>query len=197
MGLVSRWKLDEGTGTAAGDSAAQPGNAGTVVGGAMWISPGYPTARYANPGALRFDGVDDQVDLGITGMPAFNDPQTVAFWMTYEAPVGMAYQSAFTFFNDGTGRLKFGLRAATIAVWRMGGAVLSAPATPGWHHVAYIFDGRTQHLFVDGVSANTSTAAPDTGAVTGARLGAYTGERYKGDLDDVRIYKRALLPAEV
>jgi hypothetical protein len=65
--------------------------------------------------------------------------------------------------------------------------------------VVYSYDGATQRLFVDGAQVDASTAAVDVGPVTVARLGTQQAlsELYTGDLDEVRIYDRALSLAEV
>jgi hypothetical protein len=194
VGLISRWKLDEGTGTMTADAVSETGNAGVIT-GATWITPGYPAAKYPNPGALRFDGMTSQVELGFRGMPALDQPQSVSLWMTYTAPA--VSEVAFVFVNATTGRLKIGIKAANITMWRSGPAFMQAPGTPGWHHVVYTSDGTNQRLYVDGQSVDTTTRAPDTGAVAGARLGTQGAEHYKGDIDEVRVYNRVLSPAEV
>jgi hypothetical protein len=85
-------------------------------------------------------------------------------------------------------------------VWRSAGAILSVAAPAGgWHHVVYTYDGTTQRLYLDGTQADTSTAAPDTGAVATARIATQQAgsERFTGDVDEVRIYNRALSAADV
>ena len=71
---------------------------------------------------------------------------------------------------------------------------------PAWHHVVYTYDGTSTHrLYLDGTQAAMSTAAPDTGPLTSARLGTQSAgtERFQGEIDEVRIYNRVLMPAEV
>jgi concanavalin A-like lectin/glucanase superfamily protein len=199
VGLVSRWKLDEGTGTTAADDA-DTGNDGTLT-GATWISPGFPGARYPNPAALHFDGAGNHVDLGLAKLPAMDQPQSIAFWLRFAmAATGTAHQVAVGLSTDAGGRIKIGLRDGGIAMWRAAGAVLSAAASTNvWHHVVYSYDGTTQRLYLDGAQVDTSTAAVDTGPVTVARLGTQQSlsELYAGDLDEVRIYQRVLPLAEV
>ena len=66
-------------------------------------------------------------------------------------------------------------------------------------HYAYTFDGTTHRLYIDGAQADSSQVAPDTAAPTALNLGRWTGgqEYYTGQLDDLRIYGRALTAAEV
>jgi hypothetical protein len=81
----------------------------------------------------------------------------------------------------------------------MGSTVLvgAAPPASGWHHVAYTFDGTTRRLFIDGTSADMSTMAGETGAVTEGHVGAYGTQVFAGTVDEIRIYNRALTTAEV
>jgi hypothetical protein len=101
--------------------------------------------------------------------------------------------------------VQIGLRNERLSVWRWGGGVLvstPAPAAGAWHHLAYTWDGTTHRLYVNGAQAATATTAPQAAAVTAAYMGLYDPavmgpERYRGALDDVRIYDRPLTPAEV
>jgi hypothetical protein len=73
----------------------------------------------------------------------------------------------------------------------------AAMPAPGWHHVVYTFDGTTHHMFIDGLDKGLGTTDGDTGAVGQSHLGAFGSEHFAGDMDDVRIYNRALSPAEI
>ena len=71
--------------------------------------------------------------------------------------------------------------------------------TSGWHLVTATFDGTTGTLYVDGVVVASDTfTAP---AITNFPLyiGTYYGggSGWKGSIDDVRLYSRALTSAEV
>lgn len=201
LGLVGRWKLDEGTGTMAADLSGH-GNDGTIK-GASWVTGGFPAAKYANPAALRFAG-NDSVQLGTHNLPANNRPQTVAFWLNYTAIPGGDAQVcvALTDGKANGSRLKLGFKTQRLAALKGGGSntlVNVASPAPGWHHFAYSFDGVTHRLYVDGLQRTTSTTAPDTGAASNARLGGNFDqtESFTGFLDEVRIYDRPLAPAEI
>ena len=205
VGLVSRWKLDDRSGTMALDSAGAA-NVG-MVSGATWETTGFPAARYANAGSLRFDGVNDFVELGVRNLPAHNGAKSAAFWVNFaQAPAATA-RSVFVSLsggNMGATRLKFGFKDARLSAWRTGMPIDLATAptagpAPGWHHYAYTFDGTIHRLYLDGARLAMSTAAPTTGAVTRARLGANIDntERFAGQIDEVRIYNRALTDAEI
>jgi hypothetical protein len=199
-GLISRWKLDEATGSLA-DSAGGM-NTGTISGAAR-VEGGFPGARYANPRSLRFDGDNDFVELGIRNLPANNQRQSVAFWVNITAmPTNNRVCFSLTDGEMGGGsRLKIGFKDNRVAAWKGGDDdLVTAPAmTPGWHHYVYTYDGNTHRLYLDGVQRGTGGAAPDTGAVRNARIGAIynNAENFQGQIDEVRVYNRPLTAVEV
>jgi hypothetical protein len=140
-----------------------------------------------------------RVDLGVTGVPAMDRPQSIAFWMRFAANPS-TNQVAVGLSTAAGGRIKLGVRTGGITMWRSAGPVLQVAASAGvWHHVVYSYDGTTQRLYLDGAQADTTTASVDVGPVTVLRLGTQQSlsELYAGDLDEVRIYDRALSSAEV
>jgi Concanavalin A-like lectin/glucanases superfamily len=200
LGLVSRWKLDEASGEITADSDGP--NEG-VLNGAVRMSGGFPGARYANLGSLRFDGDDDFVELGTIDLPDNNRPQSVTFWFAFTTSLADDRRVVVSL-GDGQAagsRIKIGLRDDRIAAWTGNDddLVTTALVPAGWHHLAYTYDGTTHRLFVDGARPETSTILPPTGEVASARLGADfdNSENFAGQLDDVRIYSRALNAAEV
>jgi hypothetical protein len=201
MGLVARWKLDEGMGTSTADSAG--GNNNGTLTGATWVTTGFPGAKYANPAALRFDG-NDHVQMTPTGLPANNGRQTVAFWMNYASVPGANAEVAvaLTDGDNGGTRLKLGFKEGRLAAIKSGNnpnLVDAAPPAAGWHHFAYSYDGTTHRLYIDGTMRAMSTVAADNGPASNARLGSnFNGtEPYTGLLDEVRVYDRALSAAEI
>ncbi len=70
-----------------------------------------------------------------------------------------------------------------------------------WHLVAGVYDGMTMTLYVDGLpvvargapSPPSNTASIRIGAINPGQYGGF----FKGEIDDVRIYNRALSEAEI
>ncbi|MCP5143382.1 MAG: DUF4347 domain-containing protein [Gammaproteobacteria bacterium] len=79
-------------------------------------------------------------------------------------------------------------------------------ATDGWHHVAYVIDDANdlQQLYIDGelvsetaYTASVSYATATTDSAIGTDPGGSSDYDFAGDMDDVRIYTRALTADEV
>lgn len=69
-----------------------------------------------------------------------------------------------------------------------------------WHHVAAVYDGATLALYVDGrlVAGPTGVAAAPSANAFALYIGALgVGNYWTGQLEDVRIYNRALSTGEV
>lgn len=79
----------------------------------------------------------------------------------------------------------------------------TSPAdTTGWHHVALTYGAATLRGYVDGVETTSrlSSSAPyeDDPLVIGCDIDtAVPVAKLEGDIDDVRLYKRALSAAEI
>ncbi len=98
-----------------------------------------------------------------------------------------AYLGNASFYLDGAGG------------WYRPGA--SCPITQDiWTHVTATYDGATKAIYINGVPKASSN---QTGAITSQTSALAVGNRpagaipYAGLLDDVRIYNRALKPAEI
>jgi hypothetical protein len=69
-----------------------------------------------------------------------------------------------------------------------------------WHHCAATYDGKKVALYVDGKFAAAKpiklTVNPKQ-AILGARYDLVPHETWHGTLDNLRIYNRALNPAEI
>jgi hypothetical protein len=217
--MTAWWPLDETSGTTANDLAGVPNN-GTHVNGPT------PTPGMVG-GALRFDGVNDQVraadhaelDVGTGNF-------TLDAWVRTQASSGVVVlvdkrsgptPLGYSLFLA-NGRLGFqmanGVGSSICAPTPTSGVacvnyVATAPnvADGQWHHVAAVVDRANAtsgvRLYVDGVQV--FAGAPLTGNLDNASdlyLGVRTpaqqgGGFFPGDLDEVELIKRALTQAEV
>jgi formylglycine-generating enzyme required for sulfatase activity/tetratricopeptide (TPR) repeat protein len=198
-GLIGHWKFDDGQGRIARDSSGR-GNHGQVRGGARWTA-----GRLG--GALEFDGTDgfvsipNESDFDITGRI------TVAAWIKVAA-FTKSFQSIVTK-GDRAWRLHRaaesnspGWACSDLSRDQVGDLFGKAAVDDGrWHHVAGVHDGTRMYLFVDGkvdASARTSpTISVNDYSVLIGENAQQTGRHWRGLIDDVRIYDRALTAREI
>jgi hypothetical protein len=75
-----------------------------------------------------------------------------------------------------------------------------SPAIGRWQHVAATYDGSTARIYVDGALAASSTFTGNVGDSNTWRIGAYGSPAtgfFDGNVDDVRVYSRALSATEI
>ena len=90
--VVAYWKLDEGTGTIAGDATGH-GNVGTLLNGPSWIAGKHGQA-------LAFDGLASSVRVPSTS--ALNSyPLTIAFWVRVPDDAGLTEAGPIMALEDG------------------------------------------------------------------------------------------------
>ena len=111
------------------------------------------------------------------------------------------------FVEVGAGKIVFGVRNASGVTKSITGRTSWKVGT--WHHVAGVFDNGTATIYIDGYheapvnlgstygSGNVRYGFVGVGSEATDFNGAQTTNFFIGDLDDVRIYQRALSAAEV
>jgi Concanavalin A-like lectin/glucanases superfamily/Domain of unknown function (DUF1929)/Bacterial Ig domain len=198
-GLVAAYGFDEGTGTTTADVSGSA-NTGTIT-GATWSTAGRNGRALSFNGTSNWVTVPDAAGLRLsTGMTleAWVRPAANTGWRTVlmkERPGGMSYD-LYGFDNSGRPPAVYGNYGGT-DVSASGGTAL---ALNTWTHLAGSYDGTTMRLYVNGVQVATKAR---TGALTSStsalRIGGNSpwGEYFAGLIDDVRVYNRALTPAEI
>ncbi|SCY42321.1 LamG domain-containing protein [Flavobacterium caeni] len=63
-----------------------------------------------------------------------------------------------------------------------------------WHHLVVVYNGETLYLYRDGVLQSTTAMVEFSGSMLG---GGVLGQNFRGYLDDIRMYKRALNQQEI
>jgi hypothetical protein len=205
-GLVGAWGFNENAGTSAADGSGN-GRTGTIR-QAQWV----PSGKYG--AALAFDGIDDWVTVAdhasldlTTGMTieAWVKPGAMTGWETLVMKERGAGDFAYALYAHDGGSLAGGAPVPSGNV-RAGGGQQTLRGTTTlpsgeWTHVATTYNGATQRLFVNGVEV---ASRPQTGpiAVSGGvlRIGgnnSWSGEFFQGQIDEVRVYNRALTQPEI
>jgi hypothetical protein len=205
-GLVGAWGFNEGAGLTAADGSGN-GRVGTIR-QAVWT----PNGKYG--AALSFDGINDWVTVSDHASLDLTTGMTLEAWVK---PGAMSGWETILLKERGTGDYSYGLYAHDGAPLDGGAPVPSGNVKAGgafqtlrgntelqagaWSHVATTYDGATQRLFVNGVEV---ASRPQTGPIAvGAgvlRIGgnnSWTGEFFQGEIDDVRVYNRALSQPEI
>ncbi|MHC4474505.1 MAG: LamG-like jellyroll fold domain-containing protein [Planctomycetota bacterium] len=189
--LIGWWKLDEGSGTTAHDSAR--GNHGTLFKGPNW------TSGRVN-GALEFDGDDDYVAAGRIPALSATDDFAWSLWANLEnenesseiiilgnrAGVSGSHfikftPGAFEYYNDGGE-----------------GTIYYDVPTEVWVHLAVVKDARNLKYYSNGRVVGTNDIRkemPSNPLYFGGDpdYGEYAALR----LDEVRLYDRALSAKEI
>ena len=200
-GLVAHWTFDEGSGSVARDVTGKGHDA--ALKNVEWV----PSPRGY---ALRFDGKDDLAQYGQVESMLLSGDLTLAVWVKTDAAAA-----------PNTHRLIFGdagyavMRNANLAVdsynrlsfeWGDGkaAAALLAPGSllnGSWRQVVAVADSQARQvaLYVDGaVVAEMPMPMPISKTAAKERLtGWFYNGFFQGDLDDIRLYARALSAREV
>jgi hypothetical protein len=199
--LVGWWRFSETSGKTAADSSSQ-GHHGTLEGDFCFDTH---SAAGRSGKAIRLDGNNDFIRVagfkGVTGTRA----RTVAAWI--KTPKGGGDIVSWGL-NEHGQMFIFGHIRGRVGVTPKGGYLYMKAGTDddAWHHVAAVVqEGSPPNLhdhvklFKDGELAEID----DIGLLdlwpieTGAVLDVSIGRGFKGLLDDLRIYERALTEDEI
>jgi hypothetical protein len=197
--LVGWWKLDETNDRVAADASGY-GNHGTLVGNPVWTSGVAFGALQLN--SVSYVQVPDSPQLRTEG-------RGISFgaWY-YQNSAATGYllgKTAYMLF------IHQGAQHYLVANMTTGGVTRSLWASaPGgisqyentWVHVFVVYDGTAIRAYINGEQVASLPADGDIlGNADPLAIGDYGGYgswfKFGGKIDDVRIYRRALSPAEV
>ncbi|HEX8204576.1 MAG TPA: LamG-like jellyroll fold domain-containing protein, partial [Solirubrobacteraceae bacterium] len=200
-GPVSHWRLGETSGTAAAD--ARGANPGTYRNGAVLGQTSLLANDTANR-SVRLDGVNDDVRVADSNSLDFTSGLTLEAWIKPDAvPAAGAWASVIT--KAESYSLQFNGPLLELTVMQNGTRRrLQAPSgtivAGRTYHVVATYDGATQRMFVNGVQvasrAQTGNASVTTFPLT---IGSWNGggEAFRGTVDEVAVYNKALTAAQV
>ncbi|UCD24923.1 MAG: LamG domain-containing protein [Gemmatimonadota bacterium] len=198
-GMVSYWRLDDGSGTTATDSVGD--NDGTLFNGPTWISGQVG-------GALYFDGLDDYVEIPLLYSTSPSSLSISAWINPSLSDIGCVFyhgdNGEFNISATPSSLASFGVKLANGSWYH----ALSPPMTPGvWHHLVGVWTkGDSLRMYVDGELAG-ATEIPDynlydPGSSFLPSIGVYNKVHepdafYSGAIDEVAFYNRALTTEEI
>jgi glucose/arabinose dehydrogenase len=196
---VAAYGFNEGTGTAVND-ASGTGNHGTTA-STSWA----PMGKFGS--ALNFTTGTSQVTVPDSNSLDLTTGITLEAWVN---PSGLAGTWRTVVFKQTGSGMAYSLYAANdsnrpLGQVEIGGErnVIGTAALPlnTWTHLAATYDGATQRLFVNGAQvasrSQTGSAVVSTGVLRIGGNSIWPAERYRGMIDEVRVYDRALSTAEV
>ncbi len=213
-GLVGYYKFDGNIQDSSGKS-----HGGTcTISAAGNKCPTYVTAKDGTTSAASFDGFDDFVYVKTnTDFNFGSEDYSIALWMkfpisgnsSWEGIVSKGYSTSaatvgsYGLVRDGTKTNSIRFQdVASVGSFNVN--VASGSLTDSWHHIAIVrsggdgFAGAVTKLYVDGVEKSSSVlgaASLDNSA--DFRIGQANARFFKGIIDDLRIYNKALSQDEI
>lgn len=201
-GPVGYWKLDEGDGTVAYDASGNNNN-GVLTNFDFNATSGWTTGKVA--GALKFDGVNDLVNVTSNNTLNPTDAVSLEMWVyPYNYPQvenrGVYKSGQYNLdLNNGYGRMEVYVDGAY-----RGANNPNNIASSSWHHLVGTYDSSAREIkfYVDGVLKQTTTlvglASYTIATSTNDFKIGYSGlPPVYGLIDEVKIYNRALSAAEI
>jgi hypothetical protein len=195
-GPVAAYGFDEGTGSVLNDLSGNELH-GTVL-GATWQS-----GRFGR--ALDFSGNGSWVTIPANSLLNFSAAVTIEAWVY---PTLLDDWRTVVFKETPTGHT-YGLYAMGGAMGAGGHVQVGLDATAHqttrlplsqWSHLTTTYDGQSIRLFVNAVQvASTPASGPVVVSDGELRIGGNSvwGEYFVGRIDEVRLYNRALVGAEI
>jgi uncharacterized repeat protein (TIGR01451 family) len=206
-GLVGQWKMEEGSGAIAKDSSGW-GNDANLSGSPSWA----PSPKGL---ALDFDG---STDYGVVSDQWALDPTTsltLSAWIKPQAQgsldiisraaagsvdgyaLSLTPSTAST--NPRTVVMQFN-EASSGNTFRVNSTTQYPTNGSTWMHVAATYDGTTMRMYINGEEERSEVGPASIAAnLINVGIGAQSDgtRKFRGQLDDVRIYRRALSATEI
>ncbi|MFA5165406.1 MAG: LamG domain-containing protein [Candidatus Omnitrophota bacterium] len=195
-GLIGHWSFDDQAATATDNSGY--GNTGTIT-----------DATYVDGisgKALRFDGTNDRV---VTTRQNPTTAMSVSVWCKTSAVVGRLVSQYFAgdigfilgigSATNGKPRFRVSSDGATLIALEASSTVNDG----AWHHIVGVFVGSTSlKIYIDAADAGTNTTSIPASIYASTKsitIGSDPANaiNFTGDIDEVRIYNRALTQAEI
>jgi hypothetical protein len=191
--LLAEWKCDDGSGPVLSDSSGNGKNG--AISGATFVPQG-------SGHALFLDGRDDYVDCGISGAGGIgiNGAVSIEAWVN---PTRKAFGGAAVLGQD-LHTFLWTYSNTEVCNWYIGSGanrVKGQLDLNRWNHVATVFDGARIKIWINGRNTGDQpsqfTTLNPTGPLTLGTALQPQLPRFKGLLDNVRIYDGAITEAEV
>ena len=205
-GLVGHWTFDEGSGISAIDSSGN-NNTGTLINGPSW------TSGKVGSGALQFDGVDDNLNIGSASSLNLSNNYSINFWIYPQSGfVGTIIRQASNVSNS-TIHTKYEIRVTSTGVgFRTGNGTIgdndddfNVTIDPNkWTMITCtLSSSNLKSCYKNGSLITTAPNDVDTSLITpivgliGSNRNTAGNNFYEGTLDDLRVYGRELSLSDI
>ena len=201
-GLVLHLKMNEnsGAGTVANDSSFFL-NDGTLQ---YMASNPWVAGRYGY--ALNFRGLNDRINVPSTSTLTTFSQASISLWFKTNSAItqNVIMEKGLPFYIKATGSAT----SITVGHTQLSTQYTSASYLPpfndnNWHHIAFVWDGTGTKLYLDGRCVKTLSSVTGTIDTSGSATlrigeGGWIGaDDWIGQIDDARVYNRALTESEV
>lgn len=197
------WKFDDNTGTTAADSSGNA-NTGSLLGTSIptWVAPGKIGVAMLNFGGTGYVGCGAGATLDGTAYTLAAWIRASSFANSYNLVIGCAGAKYRQLFVKSNGKLAayFNPSGGNTFYDGTGANTLS---TSTWYHLAMTYSASTGligyvNAGVDGTAAANGAMQTGGGGDTTISIDLGTPNRFcNGDLDDVRLYTRALTATDI
>ena len=202
QGLVGAWIPSvSGSGLLLPDLSGR-GNNGqlTNMDASDWVSSQYGRA-------LDFDGTNDLIELG--SLDLLRQPLSISAWALRRSSganhtiidgatnADFSFGSHIRFLSNNRIRYYFNNSSGAFV------DTVSTPSINSWHFIACTFDGTTTRIYLNGILEASATGDTFGTAIGSYRIGCLSSVYganvmvMDGQLDDIRIYNRALSASEI
>ncbi len=200
--LVGHWKFDEIDRATATDSSGK-GNTGTFTGeifndgtinGATFAS-----RQYGN--GLNFDGIDDYVSTNLDVQPSAMPSTTWEAWV-YPTRINYGTRQVILSNDDGSYDRSVIIEYSTSNFGVFTGSGVWQPVSVDvnqWQHIAVVYTPSDIEFYKNGVRYSFGSAPIGGISANKLQIGRNpgSGEYLQGQIDEVRIYSRALSQSEI
>lgn len=218
-GMVGNWHIDEEKGQTVSDLSGNRLHGTLGPTSAVEAEDPVWTTRRFDTAALEFDGVEDyvrvrhsnalqpariSVEAWVRGTTVFTDHPRAIVAKSADG----CHKGAYSIYTGNDGGISFYVASAD--------SYAESPAADpaivwdgAWHHVVGTYDRKAVRFYLDGAEVGTGTPASfpigyNTFTARDMYIGDYDGGlqcgnqgNFAGSIDDVRVWNRALTPAEV
>jgi hypothetical protein len=197
--LVGHWTFDGANLKNNVTDSSNSGNTGYLTG---FGATSTAVVQGALGQGLKFDGVNDYVDVPYLGTVQSSGVYSISIWFNAKVNSGSLSEMSDSSSNRNSivfegGRLKLATYNGTTA---FGQTIPTALNTVNkWHHAVFVNNNTNTAVYYDNVLV-TSNPVANNGAMSASvsQIGYGASSAYfPGSLDDIRIYSRALSASEI